>query len=301
MIDLTGTTALSVKHVDYHKAVWLVLVRADEPSSGEVLQYYGTRKFILNSKTYEDLLAGISIESTDLLLKGGLAHIAGFEIRLRNEGKLSQLQDDYFLENDDVEVYELFADEIGGNDDADRIPIGRGVIDQYPSDLNEWTLTVVDGSNRDMIHFPSRLADLSSYPYALLDALGKPLPVPFGIMEQGPYDDAGTTRFLARCRCVDIFLGKYTVGVHNKTSSTPYQWYAQAKRPAEVMDYTISGKFVTIDTPKRKLLLRPVRTGGTNTITGWSGTADGKTSTTVSALATDFLDIYFGACRRSAL
>ena len=293
MIDLTGTSALSIKHADYHKAVWLVVVRADEPSSGEVPQYYGTRKFVLNSTTYEDLLAGISIESTDLLLKGGLAHIAGFEIRLRNEGKLSQLQDDYFLENDDVEVYELFVDEIGGNDDADRIPIGRGVIDQYPSDLNEWTLTVVDGSDRDMIHFPSRLADLSSYPYAPLDALGKPLPVPFGIMEQGPYDDAGTTRFLARCRCVDIFLGKYTSGVHNKASSTSFQWYSGPKRLAEVIDYTITSTFVTIDTPQRNLLLRPVRAGGTNTISGWSGTADGKTSTTVSAADTDFLDIYF--------
>ena len=298
MIDLTGTSALDVKHGDYHKAVWLVVVRADEPSSGEVPQYYGSRNFVLNSKTYEDLLAGISIESTDLLLKGGLAHIANFEVRLRNEGKLSQLQDNYFLENDDLEVYELFVDEIGGNDDADRIPIARGVIDQYPSDLNEWTLTVVDGSDRDMIHFPSRLVDLSSHPYAPLDALGKPLPVPFGIMEQGPYDDAGTSRFLARCRCVDIYLAKYTAGVHNKASSTPFQWFSQAKRLAEVVDYTISGQFFTIETPQRKLLLRPVRTGGTNTLTGWFGAADGKTSTTVAALASDFLDIYFAGMQK---
>jgi len=298
MIDLTGTSALDVKHGDYHKAVWLVVVRADEPTGGEVPQYFGTRTFVLNSKTYEDLLAGISIESTDLLLKGGLAHIANFEVRLRNEGKLSQLQDNYFLENDDLEVYELFVDEIGGNDDADRIPIARGVIDQYPSDLNEWTLTVVDGSDRDMIHFPSRLVDLSSHPYAPLDALGKPLPVPFGIMEQGPYDDAGTSRFLARCRCVDIYLAKYTAGVHNKASSTPFQWFSQAKRLAEIVDYTISGQFFSVDTPKRKLLLRPVRTGGTNTISGWSGVADGKTATTIAALASDFLDIYFGGMQK---
>ena len=298
MIDLTGTTALNVKHGDYHKVVWLVVLRADEPTSGEMPLYYGTRKFVLNSKTYEDLLAGLSIESTDLPLKGGLASVANFEVRLRNEGKLSQLQDDYFLENDEVEVYELFVDEVGGNDDADRIPIARGVLDQYPSDLNEWTLTAVDGSDRDMIHFPSRLVDPDSYPYAPLDALGKPLAVPFGIMQQGPYDDAGTTRFLARCRCVGIFLGNYTAGVHNKSASTPFQWYSQAKRLAEIIDYTTTGKFFTVDSPKRKLLLRPVRTGASNTLTGWSGIADGKTSTTVAAGVTDTLDIYFGGMQK---
>ena len=289
MIDLTGTSAAGIKHQDFHRLVFLAIVRADEPTDGEMPQYFGSRKFILNGTTYDDLMAGLTFEWMDLGLKAGLSPPANASLGLRNEGKLAQtLNDQFFLENDDVEIYALFDD--GSNVDDDRIPIGRGVIDDYPSDVHEWSISVVDASDKDWINIPTRLVEPTDYPYAPLDAMGKPLPLPFGKLNIGPYDDVGTTRFLAPCRCTDLFAQQYTAGLHNKSASTAFQFYRQQNRLAEVINITPTGAFFTLDTPARKLLNRPATT---NNVTNWFLTADGKTSTSVTVGPAGALDVYF--------
>ena len=293
MIDLSGTSAAGVKFVDFNRPVFLVVVRADAPTMGEDPQYFGSRQFQLDGDTYEDLMAGLSFEFTELPLKGGLATVATFQLTLRNEAKLAQLVDQVFLENDDVEAYLLFADD-AGNVSGDRIPIGRGLIDQYPSDVNEWTMDMVDGSDRDWVAIPNRLIEPTSFPFAPLDTMGKPLPVPFGLMEQGPYDDAGTTRFLAPCRCVDIFQQRYTAGLNNASASTLFQWYPQARKLADILNTTDDGPYVTIDSPARKLWSRPVRPDTTNTVGPWSSVADGRTATSVTLSSSEALDLFFG-------
>ena len=293
MIDLTETSAAGIKFLDFHRLVFLAVVRADEPTDGETPQYFGSREFVLNSKTYADLMAGLTFEWMELGLKAGLSPVANVSLVLRNEGKLAKtLNDQFFLENDDVEFYVLYV-AAGGNDDADRIPIGRGVIDDYPSDVHEWSINVVDASDKDWIDIPSRLVEPTDYIYAPLDAMGKPLPFPFGNLNIGPYDDAGTTRFLAPCRCTDLFAQQYTAGLHNKSATTTFQFYRQQNRLAEVIDTTDAGAFVTLDTPARKLLNRPDRPASTNNVTDWYLTADGKTSTSVTVRPTDALDVYF--------
>ena len=292
MIDLTGTSAAGIKHQDFHRLVFLAIVRADEPTDGEMPQYFGSRTFVLNGTTYDDLMAGLTFEWMDLGLKAGLSPPANASLGLRNEGKLAQtLNDQFFLENDDVEIYALFDD--GSNGDGDRIPIARGVIDEYPSDIHEWTIAVVDASDKDWINIPTRLVEPTDYLYAPLEAMGKPLPVPFGNLTVGPYDDAGTARFLAPCRCTDLFAQQYTAGLHNKSATTTFQLYRQERRLAEVLDTTDTGALVTLDTPARKLLNRPIRPAGTNTVATWYLTADGKTSTNVPVGPTDALDVYF--------
>ena len=294
MLSLVGTSAADIKFGDYHKGVWLFVVRADEPTAGEDPQYVASRVMTINSKVYEDLLAGASFEMARLPLKGGIGTVSNFQLIYRNEGGIAQaLEDDFFLENDEVEAYLLFDD--GSVGDIDRIPVGRGVIDQHPSTVNEWRIGVVDASDRDFVEFPQLLIDPADedYAFAPLDAQGKPLPVPFGIQEQGPYDDNGLTRFLSRCRCTNFYDQKYTAGLHSKSATTPFQYYEQANRLAEVLNYTDSGAYFTIDDPARKLFTRPVRKDTTNNIDPWSNVADGKTSTSVVVGSTGKLDLFF--------
>ena len=298
MISLAGTTADGLKGVDSHYVRWLVILRADELTDGEVPQYFGTFATTLGAIDYEDLLASISHEGTKLNLKAGVAPVSSFSLSVRNEGRLAAtLTDQFSLENDEVELYALVYEDGDSPSASDLIPVARGVIDRAPSDPREWTLDVVDISDRDWDEIPNRLINLQEFNFAPLNERGHPLPVTFGTMNVGPYDGAGTKRYLAQCRCVDGFVEhKYTAGRHNWTDGTPFQRYPQANNLlAEIIDYTDTDEFFTIDSTRRQSRLRPSRpdTSEPNDISTWYITADGDSSTTVSIPNGDTLAVYF--------
>ena len=296
MIDLTGTSAELAKFNDSDTWVFLVVVNADSPEDGVTPQYYATGEFDLGANTYEDLLLDVRVDWLELAMRAGLSVVGQVDVAFANAGKLFHLADDFYLENDLVEVYLLRVDS-GGNTESDRIPIGRGLIDSYPAEIKEWTIQAVDGSDRDWTRIPARTIDPATqkFAYAPLEELGKPLPVPFGDQTRGPYDDAGTKRFLAPCRCTNAWTQEYTAGVHNQEETTTFQWYPQAGRLGEILTISEDGPYFTITDPGRKMLTRPGRPGGDNTIDDWRLTADGDSSTTIALGSSDTLDVYLGS------
>ena len=130
--------------------------------------------------------------------------------------------------------------------------------------------------------------NLIDYPNAALDTLGKVLPVPFGTINVGPYDGAGAYAFLAPCRLVDFYARQYTSGLHNDVYGTPYQYYTQDRRFAEVLSYTQSGGSFTIDDATRKMLISPAFALGTNDVDDWKDVADGDTSAGVDLGSSTF-------------
>lgn len=301
MIDLTGTSAALAKYLNYNKLVWLVIVRADEPEEGEAPQYYGSRTFTLAGQEHTDLIAQLSFEWTELRLKGGVSPVASFALTLRNEGKASQLADTYFLSYDQVEAYLLVVDG-AGNDNGDRIPIGRGLITADPYGLSEWSLKIIDGSDRDWVTIPRRKVEPAvgnSFEFAPLESWGMPLPFPFGNQTRGPYDDQGTQVFLAPCVCVDAFTQKHTSGLYNKSYSTVFQNYPTQRQRAQVLNCTQTGPYFTVDSPARLLVLRPSRPKtDTNTVPAWGLTADGKSSSAVVLGSSDILEVYLGGVEK---
>lgn len=301
MIDLAGTSALLAKHSGYFQLVWLLVVHADAPELGEAPQYYASRTFVLEGQEYTDLIAQLSFEWTELQLKAGRSIVASFALTLRNEGKASQLTDSYLLSYDQVEAYLLVVDE-EGNTNGDCIPIGRGLITADPYGLSEWSLRIIDGSDRDWVTIPRRKVEPAvgnSFQFAPLESWGLPLPFPFGNQTQGPYDDQGTQVFLAPCICVDASGQYYTSGLYNKSYGTPFQNYTTQRRLAEILNYTQDGGYFSIDDPARLLVLRPARPAGTNTKSDWNQVSDGKISTSVvlhynaDPDLNDHFDLYF--------
>jgi len=295
VIALAGTTAENTKHTDYRKLVFLFVVKVDEPTAGESPRCYATREITLSAQVYTDLIANFSFEWTELNLKGGLSTVASLRLSLRNENKVSQLADDFILSYDEVEAYLLISD--GTEDNTDRIPIGRGAITDHPHDIEEFTIDVIDVSDKDWDGIPRRKilpGPGNSFEFAPREHWNKPLPFYFGNYNIGPYDGTGVDRLVVKAYCVDKFQQKYTTGLYNKVNSTPFQRYVQADNHlAEILNFTQTGAYFTVNDPTRKLLLRPVRKDGANTVTAWRNTADGDDSTSVTVLATDTLSIYF--------
>ena len=293
-LSLVGTSAENIRHSDYRKVIFLIIVNADEPALGVSPQYYSTRSVTISGHVYEDRLLKLTFERSYLPWRGGLAPVGGCKIAINNAGILSGLIDNYFLENDTVEVYAIVDD--GSITDTDRIPLAWGVITDYPVKLDEWILDVVDGTDQDWRPIPVQRIQPqtgNSFEYAPLDEWGKAVPISFGALNISPYDDVGIVQYLAPCRCTNFYLSQYTAGLHNKTYGTAYQWYPQAGVLASISAITQSGGYFTIDTATRALWLRPAFPEGTNTVSNWSAVADGKTATVVTLAAVDTLYLYF--------
>ena len=302
--DLSSTNAATYKDATSYQLLYLIEVDADVPGGSTSTLRYGTRKYTLpsTSVTYDDKLreGGLSLGWHQARIGGGLAEVAGFSYVLANEGQESvTLSDEYFLENDAVRVYLIFVS--GSEAAADKIEIARGVIENYPFSMRDFTFDVIDGSDKDFSEFPTRDVNLIEHPYAPMDTLAKVIPVPFGNVNVGPFSGDGSTPFLAPTRNIDIFLRKYISGTANDSYSTAYQYYANARRMAEVLQKTQSSTtYFTVDDFTRKLILSPVMPKSTNEVADWYFVADGKYSgggaTTVTlALNTD-LDVYIGGC-----
>ena len=292
--SIAGTTAATQKDLTGYKIVYLVEIDADEPDQSTTTQYYGSRKYTLGANTYGDgmAIAGLSLSWSRLRVGGGLAEVSGVSVSLRNEGKASNLIDTYFLENDELRIYVIFV--TGSETASDRIELSRSVIENYPYDPRQWTIDAIDGSDKDFREIPAKIIDLVDYPDASLNALGKVIPVAFGAMNVGPYDNAGASPYMAPARLVDIFQRKYTSGLQNDVYGQPYQYYPQARRFAEIANYTSASGYFTVDDAARTLRLAPVLPDGTNDVSGWKATADGDHTAGVAIVNTDNLDVLIG-------
>lgn len=282
------------KALSYYKIVFLVEIDADAPDVGISTQYYASRNYTLSAQAYKDLFApdGLQLSWQRLRVGGGLAAVSGFSLGLRNEAKEFQLVDTYALENDIVRAYAIFP--TGSEVTADKIGIALGVIENYPWEVRNWQFDIIDGSDKAFRSIPASLVNLLDYPDAPLDGLGKVVPVAFGALNVGPFDGAGAFPLLAPCRCVDIFTRKYTSGLYNDVYGAPYQYYSEAKRLAEILNYASSGGFFTVNDATRKLLVAPVLPKGTNDVSGWKAVADGNTSAGVAIVNLSNLDVYLG-------
>ena len=301
--DLSGTNAATYKDATSYQLLYLIEVDADVPGGATTTLRYGTRKYTLpaTSITYDDKLreGGISLGWHQARIGGGLADVSGFSYVLANEGKESAtLSDAYFLENDSVRVYLIF---ISGSEGADdKIEISRGVIENYPFGMRDFSFDVIDGSDKDFNEFPTKDINLIEHPYAPINSLGKKIPVAFGNLNVAPFAGAGLAPLLAPTQNIDIFLRKYTSGTVNDSYSTLYQYYANARRLSEVLSSTQTGTYRTVNDATRKLILSPVMPKSTNEVTDWFKVADGKYSggdaTTVTLANGTDLDVYIGGC-----
>jgi len=172
---LPGTTADLNRHNAAYRVVWLVEIDADEPNLGTTTQFYAHRAFTLGANTYTDSLAGWpEFGWNRIRVGGGLSHVASLRLSLRNEDKLMQLVDTFFLENDQVRVYIVFAD--GSPVLADRVEMFRGVIEDLPYGIRTWNLDILDGSDKDFREVPQAKINLIDYVDASFDAIGQVVP-----------------------------------------------------------------------------------------------------------------------------
>lgn len=303
--DLSSTNAAAHKDATSYQLLYLIEVDADVPGGATTTLRYGTRKYTIpsTSTTYDDKLreGGIDLGWHQARIGGGLADVSGFSYVIANEGKESAtLSDSYFLENDPVRVYLIFIGSGTPETAADKIEIARGVIENYPFGMRDFSFDVIDGSDQDFNEFPTRDINLIEHPYAPINSLGKKLPVAFGNLNVAPFAGAGLAPLLSPTQNIDIFLRKYTSGTVNDSYSTLYQYYANARRLSEVLSSTQTGTYRTVNDGTRKLILSPVMPKSTNEVADWWKVADGKysgsdTTTVTLALNTD-LDVYIGGC-----
>ena len=293
-IDISTTTAATLKDGQYVKAVWLVEVDADAPSTGVATQRYAWRTYTVGAESFTDLMAGLEPTWARVKFEGGLASVSGLSLELRNEGELSDITDTYYLENDEVRLYLIFIPDDDSEDTGDKIQILDGVIESFPFTVREFMLDVIDGSDKDFRDFPTERIDPVVFPNADWGAFGRPLPVCFGTLNTVPQDFAGGRPTLAPCVCTDIFTREYTPGRNLHTKGDVYQYYGGAGRSAMCLSVMQSGDFVTINDGTRSMVVYPVRDAGTNDVTGWSAVADNDLSTDVDIVNNDNLDVYMG-------
>ena len=303
--DLSGTNAATYKDATSYQLLYLIEVDADVPGAATTTLRYGTRQYTIpsTSTTYEDKLrdGGLSLGGHQARIGGGLAEVSGFSYVLANEAQESvTLADAYFLENDAVRVYLIFIS--GSEDSDDKIEIARGVIENYPFSMRDFTFDVIDGSDKDFKQFPTLAINLIDHPFAPVDSLGKIIPVVFGEVNQlGFVTGTGLAPFLAPTSNIDIFQRKYTSGTLNDSYSFVYQYYSGARRFGQVSNITQSSTpYFTVDDAERHMYLGPVMPKSSNDVADWYLTADGKYSGAGATHATialnSDLDVYIGGC-----
>jgi len=302
-MKVLSAQATAQRNLDAVKVIYLVEIDADAPSAATATQYYGTRKYVLGSNTYQDGLSvrgGINVGWQRLRVGGGLASVSGARLTLRNEEKESNLVDTYFLDNDEARVYVIFSND--EEDADDRVPLGNYVIENYPYNARQWSFDFIDGSDKDFREFPTEEINLIDFVDAPLDSIGKVLPVPFGVLSSGPHDLSGIFPFLSPAANVDIFTRNYTSGTKNDDYGAVFQYYAGSRRLGEVLATTrrnsaaasdVSGAFFTVDNGTRKLWLHPGYPKDTNDVAGWKGAANRDSTSGVAITTDDDLDLVF--------
>ena len=296
MKTLPGTTAELNRHNAAYRIVWLVEVDADEPGASTTTQYYAHRKYTVNGQAYADQFAAWpEFGWQRIRVGGGISQVGTMNVRLRNEAKLTQLLDTYFLENDEIRSYLIFAD--GTETTTDRVELFRGVVEDPPFGLHEWDIQARDGSEKDFREVPQAKVNLIDYVDASFDALGKVIPEPFGNLNVGPHDDAGADPLLAGpCRNINVFTQEYTPGLNCTSYGQVFQYYQASGRYAEVPAAAVTqgANSFLISTSSREVRLGGVLAAGTNDVAGYNAALDGDITNGVAIVASDNLDILIG-------
>ncbi len=299
MKTLSASAIAEKKKKTGAQAVALVEIDADSPGTGTTdTKYYASRKTSFDSQTYRDLIRPGGLQMGWMMLRhgGGLAQPITASMSVANQGLESNLADDYFLDNDAVRLYWLFI--TGSEVAADKVPMGSFVIEDHPFDENEFTVRFKDDSDKDFKDFPIDVLNLADHPDAPLDDLGLVVPVAFGDFQTDPHAGTAESAMLAPCRCTDIFLRKYTSGLHNNTYGNLFQYYPAFKRWAQVVFSTESGGIMTITNEDRRMFIVPTHTKATNDVTNWQKAANLDSSSTVSVGTSDNLDMVFGGMNK---
>ncbi len=292
--DLTGTTALTEKDNAWYRIAWLAEIDADAPGVPVTTKRHGSRKITVGANTYGDNLAvgGLEMEWTRIRVGGGLASVGKARLVLVNLEKVSNDVDTFFFENDEMRIYLLFV--TGAETASDPIEMMRLVIEDYPYSPTQMTFDAIDGSDKDFREIPAERVNLIDYVQPPMDSVGKVIPVAFGVLNTGPFDGAGGFSVLAPCRCVDRSNYTFTSCVQNDVNGKPFQYYPQAKRRGEVLNYTQTGGFFTINDQTREMWVAPILPRGTNDVTDWFDTGDGDHTVGSAIVLNSNLDVDMG-------
>lgn len=294
MKDLSGTTAATEKDKTAYAVVFLADLYADAPEIGETVKRYGSRKYTLSGNTYSDLL--LRGMNTDMAIRhgGGLAQVSASALVLNNAGGESDLLDDYFLSNDVIVLSAIFV--TGAETSADKISLLIGVVDDVDFDWETFTLQIVDPTFLKYRKIPAKHINFIDYPYVPFDNIDKPLPVCFGNMNKIPDALGGESVLLAPCIALDKFTGQYMASEFHKTNGNPYIYYNSARRYGKVIDYTVTAPTFTIDSSKRSMQIRPLRSLATNDMADYRKAMDADTSTGCVIASGDNLDLALSGC-----
>lgn len=305
----TTTTQQNNNRFDNGVSVaWLVEAEIDQYTGSALSVLYGSRAITINdggtAYTYADSLpqrGSISLGMASLRTRGGLASVAGATLRVRNEELISDLTDSYLIQNDEFRFYMVFVD--GSQVYNDRLELFRGVVDTHQNANNVWTINIKDNSRNQIQPFPSLLSEPIKYPFAY--DFGKPVPLAFGKLEDGPHDRSDSDVALMPILMVDKFAIEGVRPFNSTTTGSTYQWYEQANAFAKVNSPSNTGantgipsggsaseSRVGVSSPLRSLILRPSRTKSGNDQTDWYNTANGDSGSNVRLTSSDTLWVY---------
>jgi hypothetical protein len=268
---------------------WLVEATFDQTGLSTTSKYFADSQRTFDSKAWvgEIVAGGIDIGFLRIKPQGGLAPVATWNLKLRDENAHSLITETHVVFNDEVILYFLFI--TGSEVSADKIEIRRGQIERHPSKHNVWRLQMKDQSRKDFKMIPTAIVDPIVYPYAF--NLGAVIPEVFGDLNVEPKNSIYPA--LAPCRFLNRYLSNCTSSLYKKTGGTTYQWYAGASRFAEIVTDSETANVLTVDDASRIMLMRPSRVKGTNDVALWQTIADGNESAGHTLLTGENLDVYF--------
>ena len=293
MKDLSGTNVQAQKELTAYKPTIIVDLEADSPTTA-AHKYYGSKKCTISTVDYEDILESVGDIDITMPAGGGLAKVGDCQVAVRNEEGYATILDDYYLENDNIDISLIFR--TGSETSADILGLFTGVVDDIDYDWQTFKLKAKDRSFvKDKI-LPRERMDIVKYPYVPLDNIGKVIPVAFGRLNRGPFADLGKSISLAPCVCLNQYAQQFTAGFNCYSYGDVYVYYESARRHGLIVDITQTGDTFTVNTSKRMIEVAPIRPMATNDVATWYYTADGNSSTGYALQAGDDLDVAFAGC-----
>ncbi len=295
--DLTGTNIAVQKEAATYTPIWLIELVRDHPETGESSYYVSSWSgtYTLDSKTYLDRIARTGDVRLYIAPGGGLASLSDWRVDLVNPAdmpsnrRLSDMLDDYFLENDEIRVSMVFK--TGSEVAGDILRMFTGVIQDAGINTKTFSISAKDATRLTLREVPQEFLDRIQWTDAPLNVQDVPYPVPFGNMNVEPWNASGSNPVLAACICVDIFTGKYTPGLLCKTYGQPYVFYRSARIYGRIEDHTQSGKYFTVDSSSRVASILPMRPDSGNDVSTWKNVADRNSATDVDLVNGDNLDL----------
>jgi len=298
--DLAGTNVAAQKAATFYTPTWLVDVVRDHPETGEsifrVASWSGP--YTIGGNTYKDLLdrdSGLSDIRMYIEPGGGLAIVSDVTLVLSNptdfpsNRRLSDMLDDFYLENDEVRISLVF--QTGSEVAGDILRMFTGLIKDARINTREFQISAKDGKRQTLRSVPQEFLDRVEFLNAPLNVQDRPYPVAFGNLNVEPWATSGNPPNLASCMMLDIFDNQYTAGFLCKTHGQPYVFYRSARYYGRIESYTQTGATFTIDSASRFSKIKPVRRGAANDVTTWKNALDFNTSSGAAIVATDNLDV----------